>query len=52
METAQQMSFCFVCDVHFSVVPSLKNNAQIFLEIFLIQYFTVLVANLVMSLRF
>ena len=40
MATTQKVSFCFFCDVHF-LVPSLKNTAPIFLEIFLIQCFAV-----------
>ena len=38
MATTQTEVFCFFCDV---LVSSLKNTAPIFLEIFLIQCFTV-----------
>ena len=36
---AMSTTFCFFCDVF--PVPSLRNTAPIFLEIFLIQCFTV-----------
>ena len=44
MATAPQVPFCFFRDA-----PSLKTNASIFLEIFLIQYFNILVAQFTTS---
>ena len=41
MATALQVSFCFFCDVHF--LPSLKNTALIFRDIFSIEYCAVTV---------
>ena len=60
MATAQQVSFCFFCDDKTIVMVTaqqvslnisgvkLNNTAAIFPEIFFIQYFTILVANIMM----
>ena len=43
--TAQQVSFCFIYDKPFWCKVWRTQTALIFLEIFFIQYFTILVAN-------